>query len=50
MIGQKRILDHDVLFCTHCGAKMDEEARFCLRCGEKMKKIIKIHSLVHIIY
>lgn len=24
------------LFCTHCGAKMDEGARFCSRCGEKV--------------
>lgn len=24
------------LFCTHCGARMDEGARFCSRCGKKM--------------
>lgn len=26
----------DTLFCTHCGARMDEEARFCSRCGERV--------------
>ncbi len=25
------------LFCTHCGARMDEGARFCSRCGERVK-------------
>lgn len=26
----------NTLFCTHCGARMDELARFCSRCGEKV--------------
>lgn len=24
------------LFCTHCGARMDEEARFCSKCGKEV--------------
>ncbi len=24
------------LFCTHCGARMDEGARFCSRCGKEI--------------
>lgn len=24
------------LFCTHCGARLDEGARFCSRCGERV--------------
>lgn len=26
----------DTLFCTHCGARMDEEARFCSKCGKEV--------------
>lgn len=30
------VLSAGTIFCTHCGAKMDEGARFCSRCGEKV--------------
>ena len=28
--------DGNILFCTHCGAKVDIDAVFCSKCGEKL--------------
>ena len=38
------ISDKGILFCTHCGARMDERARFCSRCGERRICINNKHN------
>lgn len=34
--SQKRIASSSEVFCTHCGARMEDGARFCSRCGERV--------------
>lgn len=30
------------MFCSKCGAELEEESKFCSKCGEKVNKIIPI--------
>lgn len=32
----KSISSSSNVFCTHCGARIEEKARFCSRCGERV--------------
>lgn len=35
-VSSPKVSKKGAMFCTHCGARMDEDARFCSKCGEKM--------------
>ena len=36
----------DVMYCEHCGKKIDLDSVFCEHCGKKIKKINKLKGFI----